>query len=83
MTENLYLQALDDPTVEAEDEFQYMINTTVKTMELIEKKCRKFRTGKVEWSPIAGQARAASRYWKLVVKIKQGKTVCLRSLRNN
>ena len=82
VTENIYLRALEDQSIEVQEEFQYLIITTVQAMKLSEKKCRKFHTGNVEWSPVAGQARAASRYWKLIVKLKQGKKVCPRSLRN-
>ena len=82
VTANLYQRAVEDPTIDAKEEFHYIIETMSTAMKASAKSCRKFNTGSIEWSPAAGQARAASRYWKLIVRLKQDKTVCHRSLRN-
>ena len=46
-----------------------------KIMKSAENACRKFRTGKVAWSPSIAKAMAAIEYWKLLLKRASGKNI--------
>ena len=56
-------------------EYERIDKLRVQCLLRAEKKCRKFKTGNIEFSPTIQRQRNLIRFWKLILKRKQGQKV--------
>ena len=73
--ENLFIQASEDPLNIDAEAFDSVLWDLHQCTEIAESKCRKFKTGGVEYSDVIGKYSFTIKFWINVVKSKQGKSI--------
>jgi len=64
------------------DRFEYIITKLVGFMREAEQKCRQFKAGEVDFSPMIQKAREAVGYWNMRVKQCHGKRICKNTMKH-
>ena len=74
-------QAIQEGLEEWHDMYEQLDALRTKILKAAENACRKFRAGKVAWSPTIAKAMASIEYWRLTLKRATGKRINGRRVR--
>ena len=82
LIDNQFQIAKESPTQVCQETIDHIFQKITKAAMHAEKKCRKIKAGKHDWSPDLKKAQSAYTYWKLVTKARKGEKVCKRTMKH-
>ena len=72
LAQNQIYEGRLQPSRICEEEMNRILTNMIRAALQAERKCRKFKTGESEWSPVVAKARAAAQYWEMAIKVLKG-----------